>query len=396
MSERKAPSVYKDEELKQKAYREKIMKSIAATGVYPSLSLVEQQLDDIDLKLSMFTYRYKQKGTTFDVERYNTEMQDIYKDISILYQVVQELSIKEYNELKDYANRELDYLEQKSKECLNRAELEITTDLGNTIYYAANGFNQQYINGRVEIDLGAIKTHAGRTLSCILEGTDLDLSQTIFDINGSQISPYGYNQDTLKLSGDTSYQAYTFIINKDQKLSGSIPLQSDSFKPDERHSYRILSGRNKIRFRTSSYKTSYIDISNNSSFAEDTEGIYTFYILNGTYASFEYSNRPVQTNFIGDTITSMPFIQKIEITANANTAIELHTDGIVYAHNPDYYIKNDVLYAVNPVEECNDYIVEEKKDSAEISLPAKVIIKEADRPYYDITQIAIKESEELV
>jgi hypothetical protein len=95
---------YLDVEQKFQYYKEYILKQFIQKGIYPDNSLIASHLDSIDLNLSLFKNYNKTTGEKFNPAEYNEVLKLIYKDITILYNILNTLAIKEFNDLQNYIN----------------------------------------------------------------------------------------------------------------------------------------------------------------------------------------------------------------------------------------------------------------------------------------------------
>lgn len=220
--------MYKDQIKKTAYYTSEAVKSITKDGVYPDPALIEKQLRDIDTRLCIFYYKFRYSGEDFSVSEYNQQYNQIYQDLKILYDCINELSVKEYNAINQYIDTELKDMEIVASDYMKRADMETTNLFGNTIFYKASGFNQQYINGQIIIDIGDIVTHQNANIICMCDGTDIPLENAYFTIESTKLSPYEYNQDQYTVPGLESKKVYTYTRNEIQKLASSFKFNIDS------------------------------------------------------------------------------------------------------------------------------------------------------------------------
>ena len=391
--------IYKDELKKQSYYKEQIMQQIASTGVYPALTLIKQQIDDIDLKLSIFSYTFHAAGSTFDVALYNQELEQIYADLQILYECINELSVAGYTELYNYIQRELRELQDVSNMYVRRTDTELTNMFGNTVFFQGSGFDQQYINGNIEIMIGDITVHDSSRIACFIDGTDLP-DTIYFKLGEYTLSSYSINSDMLKIPGELNYTTYNVTQNKDQQNTTSFPVQLENFTPDVQHTYHVFAGKNKIQFirrpnaEGDSTLPVYMDVSQNQSLYFEQDGEITFYIYNGSTITLDTSQELVSLNLSKNQLANISRIQKVKLEVAAGTAMEIHTDGIIYTEIVNSYIKDSIFYISSGLPDIHDYMIEEASEpDTRILSDCKVIIQQADKPYYEITSIAIKESQ---
>lgn len=394
--------MYIDETKKQAYYKQNIMQRIASTGVYPSLALVNQQLDDLDLKLSVFTNTFKPTGGTFDVDLYNQELEQIYADLTILYECVNELAVVEYTELKNFIDRELLELQNLAEEYNQRTTLELTNMFGTTLFYQGSGFDQQYLNGEITVSLGDITTHESAKVACFVGGTDLPVENISFTLGDYKLSPYSLNSDTIRIPGEINRETYIFIMNEDQQsmASSTIPVQIDNFTPSVYRDYRVLAGKNYVSFtRNQNYEgdpnmAEYMDMTQAQSLYFEYDGTLEFVIYGGSYLTVDTSQELISSSVDTPKATNLDRIQNVKLGVAAETALELYTDGTIYIKEVNNYINDGVFYISTSLNTIYDYLIEESYEADEYVLSdCKMVISNADQPYYDITTIAVKESQ---
>lgn len=389
--------MYIDQTKKIEYYRKLIMDTIAQTGAYPAPSLVQDRLEDIDTDLSIYRMNLKNSGALFDTDEYNTALENIYRDLLILYQSCYELSVKEYNQLKDDIDRELDDLETMAQKCYRRSELETTNTFGKTIFFQTTGFKQEYKSGTMTIPIGTIKTHEQATLACIVDGSStLPYDSMYFVINDKRISPYNYNSATYTVPGKSNTNTYVYTISNENK-SQTFPFNIDKFTPTDKATYKILSGKNSVVFYDpEKYANTLLTKEDNMSLRIAKNGTVTFYVYNAKNIAFEFSKEPLHKNFNGNTITTPDTIQKISLSIETGTVFNVITDGSIYAYYDQAFMSENIVYGYRH-DDVMEYVLIETKESDTVTIDnVKLIIENAEHTYYGITDIAIKESEVVI
>ena len=107
--------MYKDEIEKIKYYRAAIIDKYKKQGVIVDKSKLQQQIDKLDTKIAIFSQRYIQSGSEFDVEKFNAQKEDIYKDLCVLYKVLYDLIQENITSVQAYIKCNLAALEEKAK-----------------------------------------------------------------------------------------------------------------------------------------------------------------------------------------------------------------------------------------------------------------------------------------
>lgn len=389
--------MYIDQEKKLEYYTKLIIDTITKTGAYPAPSLVQSRLNDIDTALSIYRMHINTSGKTFDTTEYNNDLNNIYNDLLILYQSVYDLSVKEYNELKTEIDNELQDLETTAQKCYRRSELETTNTFGKTLFFQSSGFKQEYDNGVITIPIDSITTHEQATLACIVDGADsLPYDSMYFEINKKRIKPYNYNSDTYKVPGSSNIKTYPYTLSSDKK-SSTFSFVIDDFTPDDKASYKILSGKDSFTFLDSTrYSPTLMTKTPNMSVSIDKRGTVTFYVYNAKSISFEFNKEPLSKNFSTNIISSPDTIQKINIKFETGSVFNVITDGTIYAYYDISFISDDSVCGYRH-DTVSDYLLIETKESDTVKIDdIKLIIENANYSYYGITDIAIKESEVVI
>lgn len=386
--------MYKDELKKIDYYKEQLMQTIAQSGVYPSPSAIQNRLDDIDTSLSVFRFNLIGTGDLFSVDTYDTELTNIWRDLYILYKCVYEVSVQDYQELKEEIDRQLQDIETMARTYYQRGLMETTNTFGATIYFAASGIIQNYLNGQITISLGTIKTHEGASLACILEGTDIVYENVYFQLGDKRVTAYGYNQDLYTVPGEPDRKTYEYTLDAAKKAY-TFSFLLDSFTPSVDNAYTVLAGKNMVAAKSNN-TVAYVSKSPQAPVLINQDSEVTFYVYQATYIAFEYSQAPELTNFTGNEIRNPDHIQKVVLTVRNGTVLNFKTDGTVYAEEIAPYISNGLLCCYRK-DGIQDYFLEETYEADEVTIPGvSVVITDADRQAYEITSIAIKESREVV
>ena len=83
-------------------------------------------------------------------------------------------------------------MNEKAKKYKNKTALETLSVYGNTIYFATNGFNQQYKDGQVEISLGRLSIPSGSYIVCICDCDEVEPENIVFEFNDNiKIADFG-------------------------------------------------------------------------------------------------------------------------------------------------------------------------------------------------------------
>ena len=91
---------YKDMILKIQYYKEEVIKSFIKRGHFPLEEEIQAKLDDIDYRTSLFKTYVSKAGSYFNTKEMNNMFELIYKDFEFLYNVLKDILINDYNDLK--------------------------------------------------------------------------------------------------------------------------------------------------------------------------------------------------------------------------------------------------------------------------------------------------------
>lgn len=384
---------YSTEIEKIKFYRNRIAQKIIHSGQYPNQFEIEKYLQDIDLRLSIFQNKTIEEKSYFNAKEFNQKFESIYQDLLILYKVVCKYAIEKYIELKSYTEMHLSELEQMAKRYEYKTKFEIkSTPLGKTVLFKTNGFEVVRNNNIHTIELDTISISKGSKLACIWDSNSTDDKNVIFTIGNFNCSPFSYNRDYLKIPGTSNYKTYNYEQPEDVITQTMAPMAITNFIPNYDNNYIIYAGKNYIK-RTTKSGNDVLKRNETSSFYLDNKtGRVTFYILNGSYAYFNFSKEPLSKNFSGYNIESMDKHQKITFEYDAGMAFDFTTDGIIYAEKQQGIVTDNILYYPSNLD-VPTYYIEEYNSDDKITLPVKVTVSKIKDSVSDlkINAIAIKE-----
>lgn len=363
---------YLDIEKKLKYYKEDILKQFIAKGIYPDNKLIANYINDIDLNLSIFKNYNKVAGNKFDTNEYNKSMSMIYEDIKILYHMLEELTIKEYNNLQNYINSYINELNSLVDTYKKRADYENnSTTLGETLLFQNNNFTITNENSTTIIKLSPIELEDASTIACIANINTLNKnSDVVFNFKNNErefnITPYNINNATYKIPGEKKINTFDYALSNDQHTEGSVLLNTNS-AINIKNNYKILSGKDK--FFINNKESNNYSIQNapiNSGVYLFTENSYVnFYLLDGNSITFKFNKKPISANFPLEepTIKNLNKIHHFYFECDKDFYFEIEIDkGTIYAINEDGIVNNNNLYYTGPnivkdfhiIETCNE------------------------------------------
>ena len=388
-------SLYRDEIEKVNYYRERIIELMAKNGEFPNEIDVQKRLDDIDTRLAVFQYDNVISGESFDTTKFNDDMAAIRQDLLILYKLAYEQCIEEYQKLESYVDTHLKELEVLAKHYKLRTDLELaTTSLGKTIYFQTSGFQFTEENTVAHIHLGKIEASAGSKLACLFEGRHINMDQVVFNFGSQHCLPYSYNRDFFQVTGDPTHFNYHYERQGAADTNKStVEMAPDGFTPDKNNSYIIYTGKDEFQVQNEYGSETERRIGGLANSFTDS-GRVVFYIVGGSYASFEFGNAPVKKNFDGTMIEEMPKHQKITMSYTDGLSFAVNTDGTIYAMRANGVISGNKLYYPSLTAE-QEFLIEEYTSDKKVSYDdASITVSGLTAGFpLDITSIAIKEIE---
>ena len=347
-------SKYIDEIEKISYYKERIMQEMSSMGVYPDTIAVNERIEDFDARLALFRHRYISSGDTFNAGQFNDDFKLIAEDLKIIYKLVYQLAIKEFKELKEYAEGHVAELEAMSKKYEYKTKFEIdSTSLGNTAFFQAGGFDITMDNTTAHIDLGSIDVSSGAKLACIFDADNIDPKDVVFSFDGHNCSPYSLNRDFLTVPGEIQKQTYEYTVPEDETINASHIMNIPEFKPSAKNKYVIYAGCDQI-----ATDFDYYDKLEGTPIELADAGRITFYVLNGSFINFDFNKEPLSQNFTGTSVTNLSKHQKITMEYSSGFAFDFTTDGTVYATRGEGVVREGKLYYPNG-DQVRDFHVEE-------------------------------------
>lgn len=369
--------MFKDQKEKIAYYRARITKDLIRKGIYPDDDTVKDLLDKIDVSLAILQYIPVKEGDLFDAQKVNEDIARVYRDLIILYQLVYDISIKQYEELRLYGEAHLNELQGLADKYRYKTRLETSaTYIGNTIFYQNSGYNFSKNNNIITVQLGEISAEQQSKLSMIFDCADISQEHVVFyltDKKTGQVytcSPYDYNKDFFTVPGTLSKKTYTYAV-KSRVRSAFICTPKDlAGKISRDHRYKLYGAKNCISL-------GYL----NKVFAEKLYGIpveftdasvCTFWIIGGTYISFNFSEEPMHKNFEGYEIKGLSEHQKIVIEHNKAMSFDFVTDGTIYATHYEGRVQDsDLVYPA--LDKINDILIEDYAVGEKNTYDVKVV-----------------------
>lgn len=385
--------LYLDEIEKIKFYKQRLVSEYLKEGVPVNKEKIQERLDNIDVKLAIFSQGYIKSGETFSVEKFNEQKQDIYRDLTILYYILYELVKKRITTAEARIDFSLNALLTEAKQFQYLVDSQAVSVYGKTVFHQASDFNQEYKNGQVIISLGSVTVSPGSYLACLFQCNELDISQVSFRFDDNTIaSPYTYNYQYLPILNNYSTEIKSYDTNDKIVGKNLIEMQEEA---DTNHEYNILLNHNQISIH-------YLDGIREFKYANKIKQTYyqcperseiIFYVYGASYIKFDTIGEIEYANFSDNQIMVPKQRQKIIIKARAGFSFDIDTDGEIYAELAHAEVFNGKLKLAKNYENITDYAIEIITYGEDVVFDdVKVIIDNATSTFYDINYIAIKQT----
>lgn len=387
--------LYLDEIEKIKFYKQRITDQLLSYGIIANKEQVQKRLNEIDLKLAVFSQAYIQSGSEFSVDTFNQQKKDIYEDLTILYMLLYRLAENRVEKTRIKLRYGLDDLRTKVGRFQYLVDAQTVSVYGETVFHQASDFVQEYIDGQVIIDLGPVTVSSGTYLAPMIASDELNIEDVVFvftNTDGTEIqsAAYNYAKNYVKVLGNYQLSMQTF--NNDDKIFGKnlIPAGEDLSQEDR---YNIFLNQNKICVRNLDntkfdYKIKMPEIYYTAINREEI----SFYVYGASKIQLASMGDIEYKNFIGDEIITPKQRQKI-ILRGSNFSFDIKTDGIIYADKISAQVQNDQLKIDQDFENIEDYTVENIRYGEDVTFSnVKIIINNAAHTFYDIKYIVIKQA----
>ena len=348
-------SEYKDMLEKARFYKKQVIQSFIKQGYFPSDEEIQTALSDIDMRSALLDTYLSAKGSLFNTKEINFMFECIYKDLNILYTVLEDILLNEYNKLKLDVEAQVTELEQKvyNLKCRMNEEINSTT-LGTTIFFKANNWESETNDDITTITLGELDLINGSEIALFANINNIEADSVYFKLESETDTmyalPYNYNNDVYTIPGKLGINRFAFNISKDLKVNGNIEISLNDL--DYRNEYKILGGQNlmKVTYKDSNIVSYEPFASFDRPFSTDKECYIEFYMIDNSFITYDFNIAPNHTNFaLNDgTIVSNKTITKVFIDAPSGFVCRFRLDkGEIWGSCTDGIIQNNntLLYA---------------------------------------------------
>lgn len=379
--------MYKDQIYKLEYYKQKLIDQSLSYGEYLKPDSLKTLLEEYDFNFALFKHKYIKEGAKFNVDDFNNELSILYNDLSILYRIVYELTITEFNKTKEMVNIKLDNLNQIANQYYNRCKLETIAILGDTLVYQANNFDITNKNGKSYIKLPSFSTYAGASLA-FLANLDMNNSNAILELSPSEnISNYENNENLYVVPGKSTIKTHFITLDPQNKYKGSFMLD---YNPDNsyRGQYYLYAGKNMIKVADE-----YIDIGkyNRNEYPDEYE--VELYVYNGTSIDFNFTLEPISSNINNKLVTIKNRIQRFVFKMPAYSHISFNTNGIIFCAVEECLTKNNRLYSKRSYDNVYEYMLESVIYDTEVKYENPVVvIDNSTAEHLKINSLAVKQN----
>jgi len=376
-------NIYLDQIKKLTFLRDRIAGAFTLQGVIPNRALVEQKLNEIDAKLSLAKYTPVEESTKFNTKDFNEFFQYVYEDLLIIHQLIYDIAKNKFGRTQVYIDTHLKELEQLAYRYQLKSSFETSaTTIGKTVFFQSSGFAPKSKYGYVTYDLGKIQVSKGSTISFYIEGRGFNLSDVIFSLSDTiKGVPYKINSSTIKIPGEQTYTTYEYTIPDDTKITQGHALAPTGLEPNQSKKYIIFGGKNYVMAGKEFYQKPVKK--EDSTFLEllDPIGEVSFYLVGGTYVSFDFIKKPLSQNFSGTEVRA-DSSRKISFEYQGPFSFNYVTDGTIYATRRLGTVKSNSLFYPS-VDNLRDFRIEEYGDQAFQEYNLQVTIKTLEEPFVE-------------
>ena len=399
--------IYRDMFEKLKYHKQLLMNAFIRKNYYPSNEEITAAIRQVNARLSLFESYISKPGSYFNPNEINYCFEMIYKDIQILYKVLEEILTNEYAELKLYIEATLTELEAKSDYFLKRSTEEAnSTTLGKTLVFQANSWNITTENQTMTIDLGNHDFVEGSTIACFANINNVDNKSVIFKFDSGKQEetivalPYNlYDNISYKIPGELKVVSNEYKIGASNIIDDKVKLDCEIVQGNN---YKFCSGKG---YATVTYKMTgrtqlieFPDMSNYN-FLAVQDCFVEFYIVDGnangnSILEYNFNMAPSHCNFsLQDGFVKLDTdIKRIHIDAQQGLLLSFRFDhGTVFAEVLDPIILDNHTVLYNGNTEVQDITIREYVRDNIINYNVKVYIDSVDNIVNSIDSIYIKE-----
>lgn len=311
--------MYKDMILKLDYHKNNIIQAFIKKGYFAKSEEIANKLEKVDTRLAMLKKYKFQPGELFDTKQINHMLNMLFHDIVFLYNILEEIQIKEYNTMLMNIESHMINLESLSNYYKKRSNEEINgTSLGKTLFFKTDNWDIDFNDDKVEIDLGELELIQGSKISCFANINNANKKNVLFKFTNEDYKkdftalPYNYNNDTYIVPGEITVKESELTLNENFNINSEINIP---FETNIKNTYKILGGKGKMVITDKATNNIRIeDIpSYDKPFTAKSNCFISFYIEGTEKIEYNFNKKPLHCNFsIQDgTINITNDIQKI-------------------------------------------------------------------------------------
>ena len=399
--------IYKDMLEKLKYHKQLLMNAFIRNNYYPSDEEITAALSQVNARLSLFESYISKPGSYFNPTEINYCFEMLYKDIEILYKVLQSILLNEYSRLKLHIESTLTELESKADTYLKRCEQEANSStLGTTIVFQSNSWNIDTVDQTTIINLGTHNFIEGSSIACFADINNVDRKSIVFkfiteDSTKNLLAlPSNIGDNIIyTIPGKLGINKYELKIGSSSIINDNIQIEQEI---NQLNKYKLTAAKN---YMTVTYKKSgtvdlveFPDI-NNYNFLATQDCFIEFYIVDGnvnenSYMEYSFNMAPNHCNFSlqDGRIKLDSDIKRIHIDAQKGLLVSfLKEHGDCYAECNDAIIVDNHTILYNGNKSVRDIIVREYVRTNIIPYNVYVYIDSIENIINDIETIYIKE-----
>ena len=395
-------SEYQDMLAKAKFYKKKVLQSFVKQGYFPNDEEIQAALSDIDTRSALLETYLSAKGSLFNTKEINYMFECIFKDLNILYEVLNEILINQYNKLKLDVEARLIEMEQKATNLKRRMDEEINgTALGTTIFFKSNQWEPETNDDVTIIPLTQMKLIDGSRIALFANINNIAADSVYFQFDALDGSnnrffglPYNYNEDVYTVPGNLGINRYELNMNGKLIVNGNVEIMLDDVDYD--NDYKILGGKMMMKVTYKDDDTVVYEpfADNTRSFIATRDCYIEFFMLDDTIIKYNFNMAPNHTNFaLNDgVITSTSTITKVFIDAPKDFVCNFGIEkGEVWSLCIDALIKNNKTILYTGDWTLRDFLILEFVKSYKTEYKISLILKSNDNIVDYIDSVYIKE-----
>ena len=393
--------MYKDMLKKMQYYKENIISSFIKKGYFPTDEDIVSKLNSIETRTALCKAYLSKPGSYFNTKEINYVFEMIYKDLTFLYEILEDILLNEYNHLKVYIETHLNELESKASLFQKRLSEELnTTSFGNMLLFQSDNWNISTSDTTTIIDLGTIKLTPGKKIALFSNINNIENSKVSFkliskDDNDKSFDalPYNYNNNTYIVPGKQN------IIESDLNLDGRIIVNDNieiNMPINQLNDYKILGGKDlmTVTYDNGDIILEKIATAHNVFYATQNCTI-EFYCYNNPTIQYNFNKKPNHCNFPisdGYIYTDDLPIKKIYLKVDKGfSCYFIIEDGETWASCKDGIIVSNDSITYNGNWDLRDFKILEYVNDNSSEYNVKVFIDSEEDIISDINSIYIKQ-----